>query len=142
VPIVVNYYDEVIYITSSTTDVTVQALVDAIRAEEDSPVGMAFGGATGALSNAFIDATGKDDLGAGKATGIVMTLHSDWYIEFWDGVVLGTVKDGNVVGGLDSRPVRAEVGSADTVLQLGAVGATLVDDDLTSLKGLIIALDD
>ena len=39
----VNYYDSVIYITSPTTSVTVQELIDEIRAIEDTPIGMAFG---------------------------------------------------------------------------------------------------
>jgi len=125
-PILVDYYTEVIYITSPTTTVTVQELVDAIRAAEDTPEGIAFGGQVATLQDAVTDAEGKVELVSGVPGGITMTLHADWYIEFWDGVNLGTVKDGNVAGGLSSRPVRCEVGSADTALQLGAVDTTIV----------------
>jgi len=124
--IVPNYYDQVVYITSPTTSVTVQELLNALRAAEDTPEGLAFGGPVATIVDGFVDASGKTTLGPGKATGITMTLHDAWYIEFWDGVLLGLVSDGNVAGGLDSRPVRCALGSADTVLQLGAVDTTIV----------------
>ena len=132
-PIQVNYYDKVIYITSPTTTVTVQELVDAIRAAEDTPEGMAFGGSVATLTDAVTDAEGKASVGGGFLSGIVMTLKSDWYIEFWDGVVLGTVSGGNVTGGLAGRPVRCEVGSSDTALQLGAVGGVIAETGVSGL---------
>jgi len=116
----VNYYDEVIYITSPTTTVTVQELIDAVRASEDSVEGMSFGGPVATLVDAFADAEGSVNVGAGYFNPITMTLDSNWYIEFWDGVGLGTVADGNVSGGKDNRPVRCAVGSSDTALVLGA----------------------
>jgi hypothetical protein len=119
-PIDVNYYDKVVYITSPTASVTVQELVDAMRTAEDSVEGMQFGDPVKSVVSGFVDAEGKATLGGGFSTVITMTLDSDWYIEFWDGVLLGQVADGNVVGGKDSRPVRAALGSADTVLVLGA----------------------
>jgi len=116
----VNYYDKVIYITSPTTKVTVQELLDATRAAEDTVEGMAFGDPVATLTDAFADAEGSVDVGAGYLNPITMTLDSDWYIEFWNGVGLGTVANGNVSGGKDSRPVRCAVGSSDTALALGA----------------------
>jgi hypothetical protein len=116
----VNYYDSIIYITSPTTDVTIQELIDEIRATEDTPVGMAFGEPVAKLEDAIADAEGKVDVGSGFLNPITMTLAATWYIEFWDGVNLGTIAGGNITGGLSSRPVRAAAGSADTVLQLGA----------------------
>lgn len=132
-PIQVDYYDKVVYITSPTTTVTVQELVDAIRAAEDTPEGMAFGGSVATLVDAVTDAEGKASVGGGFLAGIVMTLKSDWYIEFWDGVVLGTVSGGNVTGGLANRPVRCAVGSSDTALQLGAVGGVIAETGTSGL---------
>jgi hypothetical protein len=132
-PIQVDYYDKVVYITSPTTTVTVQELVDAIRAAEDTPEGMAFGGSVATLVDAVSDAEGKASVGGGFISGIVMTLKSDWYIEFWDGVTLGTVSGGNVTGGLDDRPVRCAVGSSDTALQLGAVGGVIAETGVSGL---------
>jgi len=123
----VNFYDKVIYITSPTTSVTVQQLVDAIRLAEDSGVGINF--------EKVIDATGKDDLGSGITTGITMALSSDWYIEFWDGVSKGIITSGNVVGGKDDKPIRADPNSInDTVLVLSSVGATIVPGALSTTQ--------
>ncbi len=133
----VNFYDQVIYVTSPTTTVTVQQIYDAIRAAEDTPIGMNFEG--------LIDESAIFDLGGGAYTAISMKLSADWYLEFWDGVVLGTVKDGNIVGGDSNRPVRAAVGSADTAYQLGAQFGIQMPSgayDDSSLKGLIIGLDE
>jgi len=132
-PIQVNYYDKVIYITSPTTSVTVQELVDAIRTAEDTPEGISFGGNVATMVDAVIDAEGKASVGGGFLAGIVMTLKSDWYIEFWDGVTLGTVSGGNVTGGLGDRPVRCAVGSSDTALQLGAVGGVIAETGVSGL---------
>ena len=125
-PILVNYYTEVIYITSPTTTVTVQELINAIRTAEDTPEGMQFGGQVATLQDGVSDAEGKVELRSGVDSGIIMTLHADWYIEFWDGVLLGIVEEGNVAGGLGSRPIRCAVGSADTAQVLGAVDTTIV----------------
>jgi len=116
----VNYYDEVIYITSPTTNVTIQELLNALRLAEDTPEGLAFGGLIKTVTDGFVDAEGAADVGGGYLNPITMTLDDSWYIEFWDGVNLGTVAGGNVAGGKDGRPIRCEVGSADTALALGA----------------------
>jgi hypothetical protein len=116
----VNFYDEVIYVTSPTTSVTILQLITALREAEDTVDGIAFGGEVKNVANGFADAEGKIDVGSGYYNPITITLHSDWYVEFWSGVGLGQVVGGNITGGLDSRPVRAASGSADTVLVLGA----------------------
>jgi len=108
----VNFYDEVIYVTSPTTTVTVQEVHDAIRDAEDTVDGIAF--------DEVIEESAVFNLGGGAYTAVSMEINANYYVEFWDGVVVGTVKDGNLVGGMDSRPVRAAVGSEDTAYQLGA----------------------
>ncbi len=112
---------KVIMITSPTTEVTVQELVNAIREWEDDPWNMSY--------QKVIDAVGKADLGGGVVTGITMTLSSDWQIQFWAGVGYGIVKDGNIVGGYSNQPIKA-TGGSDTILQLGAVGATIVTAEM------------
>jgi len=109
----VNVYDEVVYITSPTTSVTIQELVDAIRSVEDTEIGMNF-------DDIITDLQGKVNVGGGYTNPITMELNTNWYIEFWNGVNLGTVAGGNVTEGKDGRPVRAASGSADTILVLGA----------------------
>jgi hypothetical protein len=116
----VDYYQQIVFITSPTTTVTVQQLLDAMREAEDSPEGLAFGGPVKTVTDGFVDGEGEADLGGGFATPLTITLDDNWYIEFWDGVSLGTINDGNVSGGKDGRPVRCAVGSSDTALVLGA----------------------
>lgn len=116
----VNFYDKVVYITSPTTDVTVQEIYDAMREAEDSSEGMAFGDPVKSITDGFVDGEGEADVGGGYTNPLTITLDANWYIEFWDGVNLGTVGGGNISGGKDDRPVRAAVGSADTVLVVGA----------------------
>lgn len=116
----VDYYQEIVFITSPTTNVTVQEVYDAMRAAEDTPEGTAFGGPVKSITDGFVDGEGEADVGAGFTNPLTITLDSNWYIEFWDGVSLGIVADGNIAGGAGSRPVRCAVGSADTALVLGA----------------------
>ena len=54
----VNFYDQVVYITSPTTQVTVQEIYDALRAAEDSPEGISFGGPVKSVTDGFVDGEG------------------------------------------------------------------------------------
>lgn len=129
----VDYYDEVVYITSPTTTVTVQEIYDAMRAAEDTPEGIAFGGPVKTVTDGFVDGEGEANLGGGFSTVLTITLDANWYIEFWDGVTLGTVNDGNIAGGKDNRPVRCALGSSDTALVLGAERGVQISSGAASL---------
>ena len=107
---------KIVSITSPTTSVTVQELVNTIRDWEDEQENLAY--------THVIDAVGKADLGGGVTTGITMTLSSLWQIQFWNGVSRGTLKDGNIVGGVGGIPIK-NTGGNDTILQLGAVATTI-----------------
>ena len=128
-PIDVDVYTEIIYITSPTTNVTIQEIYDATRAVEDSTVGINF-------DDIIILGEGKTDVGGGFLNPATMKLNPRWYIEFWDGVLLGTVAGGNITGGLDNRPVRATVGSGDTALVLGAERG-IISTDAGAITGQI-----
>ena len=106
----------IISVTAPTTSVTVQELVTTIRDWEAELANMTY--------PRVIDTAGADDLGGGVTTGITMTLSSAWQIQFWSGVTRGTIKDGNVVGGVGGIPVK-NTGGSDTILQLGAVATTI-----------------
>ncbi|NIS52200.1 MAG: hypothetical protein GWN94_13985 [Phycisphaerae bacterium] len=144
-PIEVDYYNNIVRITSPTTTVTVQQIYDAMRDAEDTPDGISFGEPVKTVTDGFVDGEGEADLGGGFSTPLTITFDSNWYIEFWNGVSLGTVNDGNIAGGKDSRPVRCAVGSSDTALVLGAERGIQTAGggyDDSSLKGLIIGLDE
>lgn len=106
----------IISITSPTTTVSIQELVDTIRDWEAELPNMTYG--------RVIDSVGKDDLSSGVTTGITMTLTALWQIQFWNGVIRGIIQGGNVVGGVGGVPVK-NTGGADTILQLGAVATTI-----------------
>lgn len=143
----VNYYDQVVYITSPTTTVSVQQIYDAMRAAEDTPDGLASGGPVKSVEDGFVDGEGEAALGGSFQTPLTITFDANWYIEFWNGVGLGTVNDGNIAGGKDNKPVRCASGSSDTALVLGAergilvsVGSGLTSEEHDKLMGLINGL--
>ena len=114
--ITLDYTTKIILITTPTTDVTIQELVNAIRDSEDELEHLSYA--------KVIDAVGKADLGGSVTTAITLTLSSLWQIQFWCGVTLGMIKDGNIVGGVGDEPIKA-TGCADTILILNQVGGTI-----------------
>ena len=115
--ILLNGITKIVSITSPTTEVTIQQLVNAIREWEDNYE-------EGMLYKKVIDAVGKADLGGSVYTAITMTLSSDWQIQFWAGVTLGFVKAGNLVGGVGDVPIKA-TGGSDTIVVLNQVGGII-----------------
>lgn len=111
-----NPLTKVVEITSPTTTVTVQELVNAIRDWEDELANLSYA--------KVIDAVGKADLGGGVSTSITLTLSSTWQIQFWSGVGIAIIKDGTTVGGVGGNPVMA-TGGADTVIVNNTVGGTV-----------------
>ena len=111
-----NPLTKVVEITSPTTTVTVQELVNAIRDWEDELANMSY--------SRVIDAVGKADLGGSVYTAITLTLSSTWQIQFWNGVTVGYIKDGTVVGGVGGYPVKP-TGGNDTIIVNNQVGGTI-----------------
>jgi len=112
----VNFYDELIYITNPTDTVTIQQLVDIIRAAENSIIGMNF--------DKIIDAAGKEDLGGGVSVGITLNLLGDWQVKFWQGNYTGVIKGGNLVGGKDGDPIAYTAGVQVVLLQSASATIT------------------
>ena len=113
---VINYYTQIIDITSPQTTVVVQDLLNLIRDSEDSFLGMAH--------PKIADATGKDDLGGGVQTGITITLYPDWQLRFWSDNYTATISGGNLVGGLGGDPIAYTAGVQVVLFQSAA--STLV----------------
>ena len=96
-PITLDYTTQIISITSPTATVEIPDLVTAIRQSEDDLNNMTY---------PFVITTGGyDDLTGGTYTAITLTLSDEWQIQFWNGVTLGIVKSGNLVGGVAGKPV-------------------------------------
>ena len=111
-----NPLTKLIEITSPTTTVTIQELVNTIRDWEDELENLSY--------EQVIDAVGKADLGSSVYTAITMTLSSTWQIHYWNGVTLGIIKDGNLVGGIGGEPIKP-TGGPDTILVINQVGGTI-----------------
>lgn len=122
-PITFNQSTQRIVITSPTTAVTIQQLLDAIRAEEQSVRGMAF--------DKIANASGKEALSGSVSTGITLVLLDNWQIEPYAGNYTLTINGGNLVQGTTSDPVAYVVGGPQVELTL-AVSAAIV----TSGSGL------
>jgi hypothetical protein len=97
-----NLSPRIIEVLDPTTDVTVQELVNAIRAWEDTE--------TGELYPALIDAAGKEELGGGVVVGITATLQNARLM-------------------FTGRTTPADDGSGRTCDQTDALGETLFVND-------------
>lgn len=125
---------KLVKITSPTTEVTIQELVNTIRDWEDETPALNY--------NKVIDAVGKADLGAGVVSGIILTLGNEWRIKFWNGVVQGIIKDGTIVptSGYNGNPIES-TGGNDSIIVLNQIGGviTQVGSGVTEQDKLDIA---
>lgn len=94
---------------------TIQALVNAIRAEEASERGIA--------NDQILDATGKADIGGGALTGITAALRSSWKLNFAAGAYQATVDGGNLADGLNRV---YNTGNPQVLLRMSAAAALVV----------------
>jgi len=106
-----------IKVTSPTTEVTVQELTNTIKHWEADLLNLDMA--------KIIDTVGKANLGGGFTTAITLTLSADWQIQFWDGVGVGIVSGGNVIGGYGDKPIKP-TGGNDTIKLLQTVGGVIV----------------
>lgn len=92
-----------------------QLLINSIREEEASERGIAY--------DPIADASGKNDLGGGVATGITVALRSSWVIDFAPGSYQATVAGGNLADAL----ARVHNTGSPQVLVLASAASTLVE---------------
>jgi len=123
------HYDftaKVITVTSASSSVTCQNVVDLTRDAEESDIGMSFA--------KIINAAGKDSLGGAVQVGITVDLLDDWQLKFEDrsGTAFEQVfvTDGNLVGGLSGQPIKVSDFTQVNVLRSAA--ATLVVSTVTA----------
>lgn len=109
---------KIISITTPTTSVTIQELVDAVRDWEDELCNMTY--------KKVIDAVGKADLGGSVSTGIVVSLNAEWQVQFWGGSGTTKVSGGTLVGGVGDEPVLATGTAGDLTILQNPVNSTIV----------------
>jgi hypothetical protein len=115
--LVVSFTEELIHVSAPQTEVMVQDLINAIRAAEGTPEGMAYG--------QIARASGKAPLGPGVAVGLTVELLGEWQLEFWAGEYVARVAGGNLVGGPGGDPIAFTPGVQVVLVQ--SASATVVD---------------
>lgn len=105
-----------IHVSSPTTSILIQDLLNLIREEEASVRGIAY--------KQIAVATGKDALGGLVATGITLRLLENWKVEWYVGDYVATVDGGNLVAD-SGNPFFAVVGGPQIEITRSAA-ATVV----------------
>lgn len=136
--IIFDRVNKIIEVEAPGTEVTIQKLIDAIRAWEDEQENMDV--------SQMAKASGKESLGGGIAVGITLELLNDWRVKFEDrpgpDYVQCTVHQGNLVGGIAGNPVKESaytqvkviLSAAGTVAELEEVASeTSVQELLTRI---------
>lgn len=119
--LIFNFYTQLIEVESPQTDILIQDLINQIRQEEESDLGIIF--------SKIADATGKDSLGGTVYTGITVFLYPNWQIKFWQGNYTAEISGGNLVGGAGGNPVAYTPGVNVRLLQ--SASSTLLTGSLT-----------
>lgn len=117
-PLEFNHSTQRILITSPTISVTMQELIDAIRAEEYSVRGIVF--------NKIADAVGKDNLSGGVQVGITVSLLENWQLEPFPGNYTLTIGGGNLVQSTSGDPVAFVIGGPQVEITQSAA-STIVE---------------
>jgi hypothetical protein len=135
-----NYHTQIIDVLSPQVDVDLNQLTNAIRTAEHDWIGMAY--------PKICEASGKDNLGGGIYTGIVLYLYPNWQLRFWEGSYTATIRGGNILGGLNYQPIAYTPGvqvqviqSASSTLVYGTGGLTEAEHDKL-MTGLDISIPD
>ena len=119
-PLTIDYGNEIINITSPTTNVDGQTLHDFI---EDS-----MASSEGLLYSDIINPEGKieDPSNPGVYSQIIIILNSPWQIQFWGGSGYTRIYGAKLVGGLSDEPLKATGTAGDiTVLESPVDGLTV-----------------
>jgi hypothetical protein len=119
-PLQIDWGNQLVKITSPTTDVDGQTLHDFIEDNMASPEGLA-------VEN-ILQPEGKieDPSNPGVFSQIIIILNSPWQIQFWGGSGYTRIYGAKIVGGLADEPVLATGTAGDiTVLESPVDGVTV-----------------
>jgi len=125
----IDWGNQIIQITSPTTEVDMQTLHDFIEDELARPEGLNY--------PAIITPEGKieDPTNPGVYSQIIIVLQSPWQIQFWGGSGYTRIYGGKLVGGYNDQPLKATGTAGDiTVLESPVDGLTVVSDQSSLLQ--------
>lgn len=129
-----NHNTSVISLTAPETNLLLmQDLIDAIRVEEQSELGIQY--------PSIAEATGKTDLGGGVISDITITLLDSWQIEHLSGSYQAVIKGGQIVGGLGGNPIKYIAGVQVKMIQstAGIIATVTTGSGVTEQDKLDIA---
>lgn len=126
-PLQTDWNNEIIQITSPTTEVDMQVLHDFIEDEMASPLG--------SLHDDIISPEGKieDPVNPGIFSQIIVILNSPWQIQFWGGSGYTRIYGGKLVGGLADEPIKASGTAGDITVLESPVDGLVVATDVSGL---------
>lgn len=127
-----NFSPRIIEVLAPTESVTVQELIDSIRAWEDSPIGANY--------PFLIDAAGKEDLGGGVKVGITATLQNA-QIAFSGRTTPLDDGAGRTCDLTDPKGERLYVDDADFVTDGVYPGCTVLNDTTKELAAVTEVID-
>jgi hypothetical protein len=119
-PLEIDWYNNLILVTSPDTDIDAQTLHDFIEDAMASPEGLSQGD--------IIQPEGKieDPASPGVYSQIIMVINSPWQIQFWGGSGYTRIYGAKIVGGLSDQPIKATGTAGDiTVLESPVDGVTV-----------------
>lgn len=131
-PLQIDAFNKLILVTSPTTEVDAQTLHDFVEDYMATPVGMANDGQwPGSTSNRgdILKPEGKieDENNPGQYSQIILIMHPQWQIQFWQGSGYSRVYGGKIVGGVSGQPLKATGAAGDiSVLESPVDGVTVV----------------
>ncbi|CAN5351097.1 hypothetical protein BH10PAT1_BH10PAT1_1080 [soil metagenome] len=138
-PLVFDFYNSIIEVSSPDTSLDMQYLIDQIRDTEDElNPGLAFG--------QIASASGKDALGGGIYTAITVRLLDNWRIRFearsGPGTEQMTVGGGNLVGGPGGNPYAPSAFTQVIALSsaAGTIATPTTSNDSTNIKYLLASM--
>lgn len=131
-----DYSDYSVHITSPTTEVTAQDLINAIRELSATEVGIVH--PTLAISS------GKEPLGAGVQTALTVELLDPWQLEPYAGNYTLSISGGNIVSGrMDGDVIRYVIGGPQIEIlrsaaaTIVATGSGVLPTDITAIADAV-----
>ena len=106
-----------INVSSPQTTVDIQDLINEIRTQEASELGI--------THPLIAGSSGKESLGGSISVGMTVELINDWQLLFWSGAYQAEVSGGNLVGGIAANPVAYSANVQ--VIRILSANATLVE---------------
>jgi hypothetical protein len=120
-----DFVNSLIEVNSPQTDILLQDLINDIRTEEATELGITY--------PQIANASGKEALGTGVSVGITVELRDLWQLIFWAANYIATISGGNLVGGPGGDVIAYSPG-VQVLLVLSASSTIVVNNTGSGLS--------